>query len=117
MARDVDARGQRNRVLAVNNRFAFRTLKWMPLSTVMASIALIVLCGCGSRNRGYVVTGKVTLDGQPLDHGQVVFEPMGAGRMSIAQINAGSYALPAGFELAPGEYVVRITSERPTGAK
>ena len=37
--------------------------------------------------------------------------------MSIAQINAGSYALPAGFELAPGEYVVRITSERPTGAK
>ena len=35
--------------------------------------------------------------------------------MSIAQIGEGYYRLPPGYGLLPGEYVVRITSERPTG--
>jgi hypothetical protein len=64
-----------------------------------------------------LVQGSVTLDGQPLEQGQVVFEPRGAGRMSIAQITAGRYQLPDGFGLAEGDYVVRITSDRPTGRK
>jgi hypothetical protein len=81
------------------------------LSLVLVATAL----GCGANSGGQLVTGTITCDGQPLPNGQIVFEPKGAGKMGVAQINAGSYALPPGFGLQEGEYLVRITSERPTG--
>lgn len=80
---------------------------------IMACIA----AGCNPQNDNYIVTGKVSYDGQPLSRGQVVFEPRAAGKMSVAQIHEGTYSLPAGFGLSPGEYTVRITSDRPTGEK
>jgi hypothetical protein len=93
--------------------YTFGCSRW---ATLVIALISVMVSGCG-RNGGYIVSGKVTLDGQPLSTGQVVFEPKGPGRMSVAQINEGSYSLPAGFGIQPGEYVVRITSERPTGEK
>jgi hypothetical protein len=83
----------------------------------VAGIVVCIAPGCSRQNDNYIVTGKVTYDGQPLSQGQIVFEPRAAGKMSVAQIHEGTYSLPAGFGLSPGEYTVRITSDRPTGQK
>src|SRR5690606_25779725 len=81
------------------------------------AVATLMISGCGSSDGRRLIQGSVTCDGQPLAQGQIVFEPRGTGRMSVAQIDAGRYRLPDGFGLAEGEYVVRITSDRPTGRK
>jgi hypothetical protein len=80
-------------------------------------LAFLLLVGCGASDQRQVLSGTVTLDGKPLTQGQIVFEPRDAGRMSMAQIDTGQYRLPAGYGLPPGEYVVRITSDRPTGKR
>ena len=82
---------------------------------VTAVVVLTTCLGCGSKTK--TLTGKITFDGNPLDQGQITFEPKGLGKMSVAQIVEGTYTLPDKFGLVPGDYVVRITSERPTGAK
>jgi len=83
-----------------------------------AASALVILLGCGSQGDGRVaVSGQVTFDGQPLSTGQVVFEPRGQGRMAIGQLVNGSYSIAAERGPTAGEYVVRITSARPTGEK
>src|SRR5262245_4028087 len=83
---------------------------------IVAAVVVLTTClGCG--NKAKILTGKITFDGNPLDQGQITFEPKGRGKMSVAQIVDGTYTLPDKFGLAPGDYVVRITSERPTGAK
>lgn len=86
-------------------------------SRLFAGLTTLALAGCGASQGGNIVSGQVTFDGQPLANGQIVFEPQGPGKMSIAQINNGSYRLPASFGLQAGKYVVRITSLRPTGQK
>lgn len=82
------------------------------------ALALLVLPGCGSAPRDRAaVSGQVTFDGQPLESGQVVFEPRGQGRMAIAQLVAGRYSIAAERGPTAGEYVVRITAARTTGEK
>lgn len=54
-----------------------------PAITILAAIALLFpLFGCGGSNTLDLapVTGKVTYNGQPLDHGSVVFMPSGETR-------------------------------------
>jgi hypothetical protein len=84
---------------------------------LIAGFAILALAGCGSSQGGSIVSGQVTLDGQPLANGQIVFEPQGQGKMSVAQIGNGDYCLPKSFGLQPGTYTVRITSLRSTGQK
>lgn len=82
------------------------------------ALALLALPGCGSAPRDRAaVSGQVTFDGQPLESGQVVFEPRGQGRMAIAQLVAGRYSIAAERGPTAGEYVVRITAARTTGEK
>lgn len=82
------------------------------------AFALIVLVGCGGAARDRAaVSGQVTFDGQPLANGQVVFEPRGQGRMAIAQLVDGRYAIAAERGPTAGEYIVRITASRTTGEK
>jgi hypothetical protein len=86
-------------------------------SAMLSAVVFIAATlGCGQHERTSV-TGKVTLDGQPLTAGQIVFEPTSAGRLGIAQISDGVYTMPATQGPTTGKYVVRITSSRPTGRK
>ena len=87
-------------------------------ATRLTGLVLITLLalGCGSGNAGRAsIAGKVTFDGQPIEMGQIVFEPVGSGRLGIAQISKGAYSMPPEQGPTPGKYTVRVTAERPTG--
>jgi hypothetical protein len=83
---------------------------------LMAMLAASAV-GCSKGSDRASVSGKVTFDGQPVASGQIAFEPRGTGRLGIAQIADGAYKMAAEQGPTPGEYVVRITANRPTGAK
>jgi hypothetical protein len=58
------------------------------------------------------------LDGIPLQDGSISFEPAGSQTLKIvsgAQIVNGKYKLPVQTSLVPGEYSVRIVSDKLTG--
>ncbi len=74
-----------------------------------------LLLGCGSSGTGVYVTGTVTFDGNPVETGQIAFEPQQVGVMAVAMIVNGSYQLPRERPLTPGRYLVRITADRSTG--
>ena len=67
--------------------------------------------GCGGSRAS--VSGRVTLDGKPLDHGTVAFQPTGGGPVGYGTIRSGgSYSIQTGQQqgLAPGQYVVTVQS-------
>jgi hypothetical protein len=81
----------------------------------LTAFALLALWGCGGRQAGIALSGSVTLDGVPVETGQIVFEPQGSGTMTITQISSGTYQLPAERPAQLGKYLIRITADRPTG--
>jgi hypothetical protein len=74
----------------------------------LAVVALaLTLGGCGPS--ACRVTGSVTRDGQPLAQGNIAFEPDGVnGPAAVVPVRGGRYDVPAGKELVPGHYKVRI---------
>jgi hypothetical protein len=78
---------------------------------ILGSLSLL---GCGG-GAGELplqgISGKVTLDDQPLDRGQIVFSPEagGAGTQAGGPISGGSYSIPQAQGLMPGKYSVMIT--------
>jgi hypothetical protein len=81
----------------------------------LVGVALLVcLPGCSEGNPlgREAIFGKVTLQGQPLDQGQIQFEPEATtgGIFNGAQIDAGAYSLDSADGLPPGKYRVRISS-------
>jgi hypothetical protein len=85
-----------------------------PLSFLLLFVAFLVsLAGCGADNplNRQPVSGAITLDGQPMDHGSIEFSPQADdGVSSGAMIVDGEYSIPAEKGLPPGEYRVRIYS-------
>ena len=86
------------------------------------SLCILMVClggGCGGGGNPdlHGVTGKVTLDGQPLETGTIAFDPeMGtSGPNSGGEILNGSYEIPAMSGLKEGSYEVTIRSFRKTG--
>ena len=80
-------------------------------------LAGLVFCwGCGS---GLVsVEGQVTWQGQPVEEGTIVFEPVdGQGPSAGGKIQNGQYRLSGESAVQPGEKIVRITAARKTGRK
>ncbi|HMP08014.1 MAG TPA: hypothetical protein PJ982_16820 [Lacipirellulaceae bacterium] len=77
--------------------------------------AAAALAGCQSRVDRVAVYGAVDYAGEPVADGQIAFEPKSVGKMEFAPITDGRYELPAEFGLVPGEYLVRIIGNRPTG--
>ena len=78
------------------------------------SVALLIACGlvtgCGASDR-FPVSGRVTLNNQPLKNGIVMFEPLeGQGTGSTAMLEEGQYSIPQEGGLKAGKYRVRITS-------
>jgi hypothetical protein len=89
----------------------FRTL------LLFAACLSVVALGCGGTPVA-AVHGKITLDGQPVENGSIVFLPAASGgRKAAAAVQQGSYTIPPEDQLAPGSYRVEITWQKPTCRK
>ena len=76
------------------------------------------LAGCGGSDNRMSVKGKVSLDGEVVDRGSIVFLPTaGVGTKAAAAIEAGEYVVPAEEGLRPGTYRVEVSWSKPTGRK
>ncbi len=78
--------------------------------------ALLLLTGCSGDGRR-AVSGEVSLDGEAVSGGSIVFLPAGGdeGSKGAAEIVDGKYAIPAEQGLPPGSYRVEIRWAKPTG--
>ena len=81
---------------------------------LLAALLSVVFAGCSSKPAGGTVKGTVTLDGQPLTAGQVLFVAVDQGSPSAeATIAAGEFEA-----LVPlGEKRVEIRAPKVTGKK
>lgn len=62
-------------------------------ATLVLPACLLVGCGGGSKFPTVKVSGKVTLDGQPLAKGSINVSPQGEGQDDAAPIVNGAYTL------------------------
>lgn len=80
--------------------------------SLLGAVCLVAFTGCSRYESS--VSGKVTLDGEPLKSGTVVFYPAaGSGAAAYGSVQAdGSYTLDTGASggLAAGEYVVTVVA-------
>src|SRR4051794_5279870 len=104
-------------VFAVGNSFRRQQIQFFPEISqeqamrwfILVSFLLVGLgCGGGGPVK-HVVRGSATLDGTPLAEGRIMFESKDQKSPSeMGYIRNGKYEQKVG----PGNYVVRITSER-----
>jgi hypothetical protein len=81
---------------------------------VVAILVTVVLAGCSSKPAGGTVKGKVTLDGQPLATGQILFVAVDQGVPSAeATVTAGQFEAL----VPPGEKRVEVRAPKVTGKK
>ena len=74
------------------------------------SLVVLLSVGCNSKYKS-TVRGTVRLDGTPVHHGNIAFEPRGGGKMATSEIHdGGQYELRSNSDtgLAPGEYRVLV---------
>jgi hypothetical protein len=85
-----------------------RSLCLLSVTALLTAAAV----GCSDQYAGrYAVSGKVTLAGQPLDQGTILFEPLdGQDTSSGSPIKDGQYRMERQGGLKPGKYRVKITS-------
>jgi hypothetical protein len=82
--------------------------------TIRLQITLLVVgtcisIGCGPHTDRLAVSGKVTLNGEPLDGGSIQFTSLGEKKMNGgAMINGGQYNIPQEKGLLPGTYHLEI---------
>ena len=80
-----------------------------------AALVVALFAGCSSDGSEVEVTGKVTLDGQPVGSGNqsvIRFEPTdGKGKAAEGFVDKGEYKV----RIQPGMYKVSITWNRPSG--
>jgi hypothetical protein len=87
---------------------------WLGMLCVCVVVFGVVGCGAKSPRSLLAVSGTVTLDGTPLDQGQIQFEPQPAAEGAVnagAAIKNGKFELAAPGGLRPGNYRVAITSK------
>jgi len=86
-----------------------------------AILIVIVVTGCHRSSQESQVSGVVTLDGNPIGPGMIVFAPVDGGKPATGSIEgSGSYALITSREpgLAAGKYKVAISiRELPANVK
>ena len=87
------------------------------ITALCCLIAMAVSVGCGSSDPlgRKAISGSVSLDGTPVEQGNIAFEPEGAGAAtsSGANITAGKFAIEQEFGLPPGKYRVRVNIPKP----
>ena len=73
-------------------------------------LLLLLTCGCDGTPRTYTVSGRVTLDGEEIAEGQILFIPEDPTlRREGGPIRQGAYSFPA----RAGKKRVEITATRP----
>lgn len=85
------------------------------LATCWASLALFVGCGGDSLGR-QPLSGKVSVNGAPLEKGTINFQPIDKGIGSGARIEAGTYSIARKDGLPVGKYRVVINAPTPGSA-
>jgi hypothetical protein len=87
-------------------------LRKAPVLVVFFVFALIATLGCGPTTDRLPITGKVSLDGVPLDSGSIRFTSRPGEKLQAAgaMIHNGAYEVPAEKGLLPGVYIVQISS-------
>jgi hypothetical protein len=88
---------------------------------IWVATSALVLSGCGDNGDDLprrAVAGRVVVDGQPLDAGEIVFVPRGGeGPSAGGKIENGSYSIRRADGPLAGPHDVSISSSRPTGKK
>jgi hypothetical protein len=81
--------------------------------------ALCLLVGCTRSDERQSIQGAVTLDGKPMEKGQITFVPQAGtkGPTAGAEIVGGKFAIPAAGGPFAGQFRVEITASRPGGKK
>ncbi len=76
------------------------------------TLGTAVLAGCSDPYGGRMeVSGAVTLQGQPLKEGSILFAPLeNQDTPGGAQVIQGEYKIPPQSGLRPGKYLVRLTA-------
>ena len=82
----------------------------------------VALAGCSPAGPdSHRLSGTVTLDGQPIPHGEILFTPDGAnqGPQGIAEIRDGKYDTGAcgGKGIAGGPTIIRVNGMSGPGGK
>ena len=77
-----------------------------------ALLGVIACVGCGTKTDKLPISGKVTLDGVPLDGGSIRFNSRPGEKLQAAgaMIQNGAYEIPAEKGLLPGVYIVQMSS-------
>lgn len=95
-----------------------RSIQWLCFAGLAAAAV-----GCG-KNPAYEgeprisLSGRVTLDGAPIDGGTISFVPQLPGkRVAGGPIVNGSYTIPENQGVHVGQYRVEIRCQKPTGKK
>lgn len=87
-------------------------------STILLTLVLTVLPGCGSSDGRLSVVGTAMLDGQPVPRASVSFRPIDhQGSTAGTSLVDGKFTITADHGLLPGRYSVRFETTRPTGRK
>jgi len=92
------------------------TLKLLFRIPVLVFAASICGCGGGSGEPRGAVSGNVTMDGQPVELGQITFTPTGkTGTVTGAEIKGGKYSIPKVDGPVVGGHKVSIRASKKTG--
>lgn len=84
-----------------------------------AILIAAIIGGCGGAGGRQAIEGIVTLDGTPLEKGQITFVPQGGtnGPTAGAEIVGGKFAIAQAGGPFTGKFRVEITASRPGGEK
>ncbi len=85
--------------------------------SALVAAALLAAGGCGPRGNHAAIGGQVTLDGQPLAQGSILFVPIEgtSGTATGGDIREGKYHIASAKGPAVGWNRVEITAVRPSG--
>ena len=89
------------------------------LCLLAIALASALFSGCGDRSGRQAIEGTVSLDGKPLEKGQISFRPQQgtASPSAGGKITSGKFSIAPERGLLPGKFRVEITASRPTGEK
>ncbi len=86
----------------------------LPLRVAVLISMLATVHGCQEASSDTLaVAGKVTVEGKPLEDGQILFTSLGeGGKRASAKIQNGEFSIPPNFGVKNGKQLVQIEAYR-----